>query len=44
MVLGNTVIDHERVTIIPGESVFDAIAIYKIKEGKIQEVYFDLGY
>ena len=43
IVLGNTVIDQERVTGLPDGSVIHAIAIYKIKDGKIQEVYFDSG-
>lgn len=40
MVMGNTVIDQEEVTINKGEPPFRAIAIYKIREGKIAEVYF----
>lgn len=39
-VLGNTVIDHERITGIPGQEPFEAIAIYKIEDGKIAKVYF----
>ena len=39
-VLGNTVIDHERITGIPNIKPFDAIAIYKIKDNKIFQVYF----
>lgn len=39
IVEGNTVIDHELVT-INEERTIRAIAIYKIKNGKIAEVYF----
>lgn len=40
MVLGNTVIDEERVVFNKNKPVVEAIAIYKIAGGKIQEVYF----
>jgi hypothetical protein len=40
IVMGNTVIDQEEVTISPKDPPFKAIAIYKIKDGKIAEVYF----
>ncbi len=40
IVQGNTVIDQERVTGIPNMEVLEAIAIYKIKDGKIAEVHF----
>ncbi len=40
IVLGNTVIDQERVTGFPGDQVIEAIAIYKIEKGKIAQVYF----
>jgi hypothetical protein len=40
IVMGNTVIDHEEVTISKNEPPMKAIAIYKIKDGKIAEVYF----
>lgn len=40
MVEGNTIIDHEKVTIDKNRPPFKAIAIYKIKDGKIAEVYF----
>jgi len=40
IVMGNTVIDHEEVTLIKGEKPMKAIAIYKIKGDKISEVYF----
>lgn len=40
IVMGNTVIDQEEVTISPKDPPFRAIAIYKIKDGKIAEVYF----
>lgn len=39
-VLGNTVIDQERVTGFPGGRVIQAIAIYKIVDHKIAKVYF----
>lgn len=40
MVLGNTVIDEERVLLRKEQPLLEAIAIYKIDAGKIQEVYF----
>jgi len=40
IVEGNTVIDHEDVTVSKDKPPFRAIAIYKIKDGKIAEVYF----
>jgi len=40
MVLGNTVIDEERVLLRKDQPLLEAIAIYKIASGKIQEVYF----
>ena len=40
IVEGNTVIDHERVFIGKGRPPFKAIAIYKIRDGEIGEVYF----
>lgn len=40
MVMGNTVIDQEEVTIQKGQAPMRAIAIYKISNGKIAEVYF----
>jgi imidazolonepropionase-like amidohydrolase len=39
MVQGNTIIDHERITGF-GPSPLEAIAIYKIKDGKIAEAWF----
>lgn len=38
IIQGNTVIDHERVRF--GKNVAEAIAIYKIENGKIKKVYF----
>jgi imidazolonepropionase-like amidohydrolase len=38
IIQGNTVIDHERVRF--GKNVVEAIAIYKIENGKIKRVYF----
>lgn len=40
MVMGNTVIDHERITFREGRPPVDAAAIYKIENGKIKKVYF----
>lgn len=40
MVQGNTVIDQESVVFRKGEKPLQAIAIYKVKAGKIAEVYF----
>jgi len=40
IVMGNTVIDHEEVTRQKNEPPMKAIAIYKILDGKIAEVYF----
>ncbi len=40
IVEGNTIIDHEKVTVSKDRPPFKAIAIYKIKDGKISEVYF----
>lgn len=39
IVLGNTVIDHERLSGRSG-GVFEAVAVYKISDGKITSVYF----
>lgn len=38
--VGNTVIDHERVTFDPNRPPVQAVAIYKIENGKIKKVYF----
>jgi hypothetical protein len=40
IVLGNTVIDHERVTYGPDRKPVQAVAIYIIENGKIRKVYF----
>lgn len=40
IVMGNTVIDQERVTGFADGAVIEAIAIYKIENGKIARVYF----
>lgn len=40
IVEGPTVIDHENVTFDKSKPAMRAIAIYKVSEGKIQEVYF----
>jgi len=39
-VLGDTIVDHEKVTGLPGGGSMEAIAIYKVKDNKISEVYF----
>jgi hypothetical protein len=39
IVQGNVVIDHEEVVIAPGQKVY-AVAIYEVKNGKIQKVWF----
>lgn len=40
VVVGNTVIDEEQVLFTKGQPELHAVAIYKIANGKIQEVYF----
>lgn len=40
IVEGNTIIDHENVSLGPDKEPFRAIAVYKIKEDKIAAVYF----
>jgi cytosine/adenosine deaminase-related metal-dependent hydrolase len=40
IVLGNTVIDQESVRIEKGKPLLEAIAIYKIRENKIHQVFF----
>ena len=40
IVIGNTVVDHERVTVVADKAPTEAIAIYKIENGKIKKVYF----
>lgn len=40
IVLGNTVIDHEKVSGVRDLEPFEAIAIYKIENSKISKVYF----
>ncbi len=40
IVVGNTVVDHERVTFGTDREPVQAIAIYKIENGKIRTVYF----
>jgi imidazolonepropionase-like amidohydrolase len=40
MVVGNTVIDHERVSVSADKALTEAVAIYKIENGKIKKVYF----
>jgi hypothetical protein len=45
IVMGNTVIDHERVQITfpDGPGVLEAIAIYEVRDGKIARVTFIPG-
>lgn len=45
IVMGHTVIDHERVynTFPEGPGVLDAVAIYEVREGKIARVTFITG-
>jgi hypothetical protein len=40
IIMGDTVIDHEEVTLDKNQDPIYAIAVYKIREGKIVEVYF----
>ena len=40
IVMGNTVIDQEHVTGLNGGAEVDAIAVYKIEDGKIRQVWF----
>lgn len=40
IVLGNTVIDHERITAPPAKGQLEAVAIYEIAGGKIVRVTF----
>ncbi|MFT6808725.1 MAG: imidazolonepropionase-like amidohydrolase [Saprospiraceae bacterium] len=40
IIMGNTVIDQERVTGFPNGYILEATAIYKIKNDRIAEVYF----
>lgn len=40
MVVGNTIVDHERVTFAAHKAPTEAVAIYKIENGKIRTVYF----
>lgn len=39
-VLGDTIVDHEKVNGLAGGASMEAIAIYKVKNNKISEVYF----
>lgn len=45
IVMGNTVIDHERVrvTLPEGPGISEAIAIYEVRDGKIAKVTFISG-
>ncbi len=45
IVLGNTVVDHERVrlTLPQGPGTVEAIAIYEVRDGKISTVWFRYG-
>ena len=45
IVVGNTVIDHERVrvTFPEGPGTIEAVAIYEVRDGKIATVWFRAG-
>jgi hypothetical protein len=45
IVMGNTIIDHERVrlTMPEGSGTLEAIAIYEVRDGKIATVWFRRG-
>jgi hypothetical protein len=45
IVMGNVVVDHERVTrtFPEGRGVLDAVAIYEVENGKIAKVWLILG-
>ncbi len=45
IVVGNTVVDHERVrvTLPEGPGTVEAIAIYEVRDGKITTVWFRYG-
>ena len=40
IVINNTVIDHEKVTVNPQKPPSQAVAIYKVENGLIRKVYF----
>ena len=40
IILGDTVIDHEKVSGMQGIETFEAVAIYKIENNQIRKVYF----
>jgi hypothetical protein len=42
MVAGNTVVDHEEITGLPGETLRTAIAVYQVDDssGRINKVWF----
>ncbi|MEM6686419.1 MAG: nuclear transport factor 2 family protein [Bacteroidota bacterium] len=40
IVLGDTVIDHEKIQLQKGRPFMEFIAMYKVKDGKIAEVHF----
>lgn len=40
IVLNNTVIDHEKVTVNPQKPASQTVAIYKVENGLIKKVYF----
>ena len=40
IVVGNTVVDHERVVRAPGGETFEIVAIYTLRGGKIARVDF----
>ena len=40
MVLGDKIIDHERISGLAKSSGFEAVAIYQVKEGNISKCWF----
>jgi len=40
IVLGNFVIDREKVTGLPDNQVINAVVIYEVQQGLIQRVWF----
>lgn len=39
-VLGNTIIDHEKITGVKNREAFEVVTVYKVKGAKIEKVYF----
>ena len=40
VIVGNTVVDHERVVRAPGGETFEVVCIYTLRDGKIARVDF----